>query len=88
MVEEIAVGGIIAVVFGRTILAVLAPATARSPTPYLIFGGLQIVLGVTLSGAAYAHGVVWPWPLLLAVVGVYNLWRGDRLRQNPRGTPE
>jgi hypothetical protein len=88
MIEAIVLGSIVAAVFGRTILAVLAPATALSPTPYLVFGGLQIVLGVALSGAAYARGVVWPWPLLLAVVGVYHLWRGSRLRQSLYGSPE
>lgn len=82
MVWLIVAGVILTIVFGPALLAILIPATARSPAFCFIFGGLQIALGVTLYLAIYAGGRVdWPWLLLIALLGVYYVSRGTELRQ-------
>jgi hypothetical protein len=62
---------VLAIVFAPAILAFLWPAVVRFAAFCLIFGGLQIAVGVTLYLMIYAGGVNWPWPLLVAVLGVY-----------------
>ena len=74
-------GFILAIVFGPAILAFLAPAIARLAALCFVFGGLQIALGVTLYLMIYAGGVNWPWPLLIAVLGVYYVNRGAQIRR-------
>ena len=74
-------GCILAIVFGPAILAFLAPATTRLSVLCFVFGGMQIALGVTLYLMIYAGGVNWRWPLLIAVLGVYYVYRGTQLRR-------
>jgi|SRR5215468_5515523 len=79
---------ILAVVFGPAILAFLAPGAVGLPVLCFTFGGLQIALGVALYLMIYAGGVNWPWPLLIAALGVYYVYRGTeirRLRSPPPG---
>ena len=78
---KIFAGFILAIVFGPAILAFLAPAITRLPAFYFAFGGVQIVLGVTLYLMIYAGGVNWPWPLLIAVLGVYYVYEGTQVRR-------
>jgi len=72
---------ILAVVFAPAILAFLAPAVVRLAAFCFVFGGLQIAVGVTLYLMIYAGGVNWPWPLLVAVLGVYYVYRGMESRR-------
>jgi hypothetical protein len=81
MVWQIVAGCMLAIVFGPTILAVLIPATTRSSALCFVFGGLQIALGVTLYLMIYAGGANWPGLLLIAVLGVYCVWRGTQVRR-------
>lgn len=78
---KILAGCILAVVFGPAILAFLAPATTRLPILCFIFGGMQIALGVMLYLIAYAGGANWPEPLVIAVLGVYYVYRGMQVRR-------
>ena len=88
MVWTIVAGFILAIVFGPAILAVLTPAVVRLPAVCFVFGGLQIALGVTLYLMIYAGGLNWPWPLLVAMLGVYYVCRGMQLRQPPSRPPD
>jgi hypothetical protein len=72
---------VLAIVFAPAILAFLWPAVVRFAAFCLIFGGLQIAVGVTLYLMIYAGGVNWPWPLLVAVLGVYYVYRGAEIRR-------
>jgi hypothetical protein len=81
MVWQIVAGIMLVIVFGPAVLAFLIPATSRSSALCFIFGGLQIALGVTLYLMICAGGVNWPWLLLIAVLGVYYVWRGTQIRQ-------
>ena len=78
---KIFAGFILAIVFVPPILAFLAPAIARVPAFCFVFGGLQIALGVTLYLMIYAGGVNWPWPLIIAALGVYYVYRGTLVRR-------
>ena len=78
---EIVAGFILAIVFGPAILAFLAPAIARRAAFCFVLGGLQIAMGVTLYLMIYAGGVNWPWPLVIAVLGAYYVYRGTELRR-------
>jgi hypothetical protein len=78
---KIVSGSILAIVFGPAILAFLVPATTRLSIFSFVFGGLQIALGVTLYLMAYAGGVNWPWPLLVAALGMYYVYRGTEIRR-------
>jgi hypothetical protein len=80
MVWHIIAGFMLAIVFGPSLLAVLIPATTRSWVLCFLFGGLQIALGVTLYLMIYAGGANWPGLLLIAVLGVYYVWRGTQVR--------
>jgi hypothetical protein len=79
----IVAGAILAIVFGPAILAFVVPATARLSALCFVFGGLQIAVGVTLYLMIYAGGVNWPWPLLIAALGVYYVSRGAEIRRPP-----
>jgi len=72
---------ILAIVFAPAILAFLWPAVIRLAAFCFVFGGLQIAVGVTLYLMIYAGGVNWPWPLLVAVLGVYYVYRGAEIRR-------
>ena len=74
-------GCILAIVFGPAILAFLAPATTHLPVLCFVFGGLQITVGVMLYLMIYAGGVNWPEPLVIAVLGVYYVYRGMQVRR-------
>ena len=78
---QVFAGFILAIVFGPAILAFVAPATARLPIFSLVFGGMQIALGIALYLMIYAGGVNWPWPLLIAVLGIYYVYRGTQARR-------
>lgn len=80
---KIVSGFILAIVFGPAILAFLVPAATRLSALSFVFGGLQIALGVTLYLMMYAGGVNWPWPLLVAALGVYYVYRGTEIRRLP-----
>jgi hypothetical protein len=80
---KIFAGFILAIVFAPAILAFIAPAVTRVPAFCFVFGGLQIAVGAGLYLAIYAGGVNWPWPLLIAGLGVYYVSRGVQLRQPP-----
>ena len=84
---KIVAGVILAIVFAPAILAFVAPAIARLPALCFVFGGLQIAVGVVLYLMIYAGGVNWPWPLLIAALGVYYVFRGTQLRQPPARPP-
>ena len=76
---KIFAGCILGIVFGPAILAFLAPSTTRLPVLCFAFGGLQIAVGVTLYLMIYAGGANWPWPLLIAMLGVYYVYRGTQI---------
>jgi len=78
---QVFAGFILAIVFGPAILAFVAPAIARLPIFSLVFGGMQIALGIALYLMIYAGGVNWPWPLLIAVLGIYYVYRGTQARR-------
>ena len=84
---KILAGVILAIVFAPAILAFVVPATARLPAFCFVFGGLQIAVGIVLYLMIYAGGVNWPWPLLIAALGVYYVFRGTELRQPPPRPP-
>jgi uncharacterized membrane protein len=42
---------------------------------------MQIALGVTLYLIIYAGGANWPEPLVIAVLGVYYVYRGMQVRR-------
>jgi|SRR6185312_1973139 len=84
---KIVAGVILAIVFAPAILAFVAPAIARLPAFCFVFGSLQIAVGVVLYLMIYAGGVNWPWPLLIAALGVYYVFRGTQLRQPPTPPP-
>jgi len=81
MVWKIVAGLILAIVFAPAIFAFVAPAVGRLPAFCFVFGGLQIAVGAVLYLMIYAGGVNWPWPLLIAALGVYYVFRGTQLRQ-------
>lgn len=83
MVWKVVAGFILAIVFAPAIFAFVAPAVSRLPVFCFVFGGLQIAVGVVLYLMIYAGGVNWPWPLLIAALGVYYVSRGTQLRQPP-----
>jgi hypothetical protein len=74
-------GCILAIVFGPAILAFLVPATTRLAVLCFVFGGMQITLGVTLYLIIYAGGANWPEALVIAVLGVYYVYRGMLVRR-------
>jgi hypothetical protein len=78
---DIVAGFILAVAFGPAILAFVAPAVLRLSALCFVFGGLQIALGVALYLMIFAGGVNWPWPLLIAALGVYYVYRGTEIRR-------
>jgi hypothetical protein len=88
MVWQIVAGIMLVIVFGPAVLAFLIPATTRSSVLCFIFGGLQIALGLTLYLIICAGGVEWPWLLLIAVLGVYYVWRGTQIRQPRPRVPD
>ena len=87
MVWKIVAGFVLAIVLAPAILAFAAPAVVRVPVFCFVFGGLQIAVGVVLYLMIYAGGVNWPWPLLIAALGVYYVVRGTQLRQPPVRRP-
>jgi len=88
MVWQIVAGFILAVTFGPAILAFLAPAVLRLPAFCIVVGGLQVAVGVLLYLMIYAGGMNWPWPLLIAALGVYYIYRGTEMRRLPPEVPD
>ena len=76
MEDELIIGTIIAIYYGQRILAVIFPTAARSASAYLAFGALQVATGLLLSVGLALTGRVWQWPLVIAVYGSYDVWRG------------
>jgi len=87
MVWKIVASFILAIVFGPAIVAFVIPAATRLSAFCFISGGLQIALGVTLYLMIYAGGVNWPWPLLIAVLGLFYVSRGMGLRHGAARLP-
>src|SRR5262249_17893093 len=87
MVWKIVAGFILAIVCGPAILAFVIPAATRLSAFCFISGGLQIALGVTLYLMIFAGGVNWPWPLLIAVLGLFYVSRGMVLRHGAARLP-
>jgi hypothetical protein len=89
MGEKLVVGFIVAIVFGQPLLAVVFPNTARVISIRTIFGALQLIMGVIFYILLLSAGWVWPWPIMVSLVGIYNLqvaWRLYRAQQGSRPT--
>jgi hypothetical protein len=74
MGEKLVVGFIVAIVFGQPILAAVFPTTARVISIRSIFGALQLIMGVIFYILVLSAGSVWPWAVVVSLVGIYNLW--------------
>jgi hypothetical protein len=76
MEDKLIIGGILAIVWGPRLVCVLGPIrVGLYRIALLVFGALQVMLGLFLCVAVAHAGSAQFTPALIAVLGMSNLWR-------------